>query len=145
MDVALRIETMKKRILIVEDNGDLLEVLVCQVVCLGYEPMMAKDGLEAVEIATSENPDLIIMDMLLPKLSGMGATVQIRNSSPKAKLIPILAATARAMPGDREQCLRGGCDGYLAKPFTQEELGEAIEKLLKKPSPREDDRMQAAQ
>jgi CheY-like chemotaxis protein len=122
---------VKKRILIVEDHGDMLEVLVYQVASLGYEPMIAKNGLEAVEMATSENPDLIIMDILLPRLSGLDATLQIRNH-PKTQFIPILAATAKAMPGDREECLSAGCDGYLAKPFTHVELGYAIEEILTK-------------
>jgi two-component system cell cycle response regulator DivK len=115
----------------VEDHGDMLEVLIYQLQFLGYEPMAAKNGLEAVELAASENPDLIVMDILLPKLSGLDATLQIRND-PRTQSIPILAATAKAMPGDYEQCLAAGWDGYLAKPFTHVELGHAIKEILKK-------------
>jgi CheY-like chemotaxis protein len=117
----------------VEDHGDMLEVLIYQLQFLGYEPMAAKNGLEAVELAASENPDLIVMDILLPKLSGLDATLQIRND-PRTQSIPILAATAKAMPGDYEQCLAAGWDGYLAKPFTHVELGHAIKEILKKTS-----------
>ncbi|MGH7826879.1 MAG: response regulator, partial [Candidatus Binatia bacterium] len=67
----------------------------------------------------------------LPTMNGFEAIAKIR-SSPKTRFIPILAATAKAMPGDRELCLKAGCDGYLAKPFSHVELGQAIEELLKK-------------
>jgi CheY-like chemotaxis protein len=122
---------MKKRVLIVEDDNDTVGVLEHELKFLGYEPMIAKNGLEAIELAGSERPDLIIMDMMLPKLNGFQAAVQIRND-PQTRFIPILAATAKALPGDREECLRAGCDDYLAKPFTHKELGHAIEKALKK-------------
>jgi two-component system cell cycle response regulator DivK len=124
---------VKKKILIVEDHGDTREVLEHQLEFLGYEATIAKNGLEAVELAGSENPDLIIMDIMLPKMNGIDATLQIR-SNPKTRSIPILAATAKAMPGDREKCLGAGCDGYLAKPFTHVELGLAIEELVNESS-----------
>jgi two-component system sensor histidine kinase/response regulator len=120
---------VKKKVLIVEDHGDTREVLEHQLEFLGYEAAIAKNGLEAVALAESENPDLIIMDIMLPKMSGIDATVEIRKN-PKTRLIPILAATAKAMPGDREKCLNAGFDGYLAKPFTHIELGVAIDELL---------------
>ena len=122
---------MKKRILLVEDNSDTVAIISHALNFLGYETSIANDGIEAVELARSENPDVIIMDMMLPKMNGFEATSKIRND-PKTELIPILATTAMAMPGDREKCLKAGCDGYLAKPFTYQELGHAIEKLLKK-------------
>jgi CheY-like chemotaxis protein len=122
-----------KKILIVEDHGDTLEVLEHQLEFLGYATAIAKNGLEAVELAGSENPDLIIMDVMLPKMNGFDATFQIRNN-PKTRSIPILAATAKAMPGDREKCLTAGFDDYLAKPFTHIELGHAIDGLLNKGS-----------
>ena len=100
---------------------------------LGYEMAVARDGVEAVDLAGSARPDLIIMDIMLPKMDGFEATSQIRNN-PKTRSIPILAATAKAMPGDRERCLQAGCDGYLAKPFSHLELGQAIDELLKKKS-----------
>ncbi|MGH8544694.1 MAG: response regulator [Gammaproteobacteria bacterium] len=120
---------MKKRILVVEDHRDTLEVLEYELEFLGYETLVATNGFEAVELAGSENPDLIIMDMMLPKLNGLEATFQIR-SNPKTQFIPILAATAKAMPGDREVFLKAGCAGYIAKPFSHVELGQAIEKIL---------------
>jgi two-component system, cell cycle response regulator DivK len=128
---AMVIRFMAKRILIVEDHNDMVEVLEHELKSLGYEAITARNGLEAIELAQSETPDVIILDIMLPKLNGFEATFQIRNN-PQTQFIPILAATAKALPGDREQCLRAGCDGYLAKPFTQLELGQAIVELLNK-------------
>lgn len=122
---------MKKRILLVEDNNDALVIFAHALNFLGYETTIAKNGTEAVDLAGTENPDLIMMDIMLPKMNGFEATAQLRNN-PKTQFIPILAATAMALPGDREKCLRAGCDGYLAKPFTHKELGFAIERLLEK-------------
>jgi CheY-like chemotaxis protein len=124
---------VKKRILLVEDNTDAADVIENELKFLGYDIVVATNGIEAVEMAASENPDLIVMDILLPKLNGLNATVQIRNN-PSTQFIPILAATAKAMPGDREQCLSVGCDGYLSKPFTHVELDYAIKEILKKTS-----------
>jgi CheY-like chemotaxis protein len=97
---------------------------------LGYESMIAEDGRKAVDLASSYLPDLILMDISLPKMDGLEAASLIRKD-PKTETIPILAATARALPGDREKCLQGGCDDYIAKPFTHRELGAAIKRLLK--------------
>ncbi|MGH7774676.1 MAG: response regulator [Candidatus Binatia bacterium] len=121
---------MKQRILVVEDNEDLQEVLHRGLEFLGYEVTKAKTGAVAVQMATSEPlPDLVIMDIILPKMSGLEAAREIRKN-PKTKDLPILAATAKAMPGDRERCLASGFDGYIAKPFTFQELGAAIKRLL---------------
>ena len=89
----------------------------------------AENGAEAVALAASEAPDLIVMDIRMPEMNGLDAAARIRQS-PKTGAIPILAATAKAMPGDREKCLASGCSGYIAKPFTHRELGAAIRGLL---------------
>jgi len=122
---------MKKRILLVEDHPGTIEVMQQELEVLGYEVTLAENGVKAVEMATSESPDLIVMDIIMPKMDGLQAASQIRKN-PKTKDIPILAATALARPGDREKCLEGGCDGYIAKPFTHKQLGVAIEKLFEK-------------
>ena len=96
---------------------------------LGYDVTVAQDGQEAVQKATAEPPDVIVMDMLMPKMDGFQAASSIRQN-PKTKDIPILAATALARPGDREKCLESGCDGYIAKPFTHKQLGAAIDRLI---------------
>lgn len=120
----------KKKILLVEDNPATADVMKKALEFLGYDLVVAQDGEEAVEKADSSMPDLILMDISLPKMDGLQATSLIRKS-PKAANIRILAATARALPGDREKCLRAGCDDYIAKPFTHRELGNAIKRLLK--------------
>jgi two-component system cell cycle response regulator DivK len=97
---------------------------------MGYETMIAKDGLEAIESVIAQLPDLIIMDIQLPKMNGFEAVRRIR-AIPAARYIPILAATAKALHGDEEKCTAAGCDGYIAKPFTHRELQAAIERILK--------------
>ena len=120
---------MKKRILLVEDHPGTIEVMQLELEVLGFEVVVAQNGLEAVETATAESPDLIVMDMLMPKMDGFQAAASIRQS-PKTKDIPILAATALARPGDREKCLESGCEGYSAKPCTHRKLGAAIQRIL---------------
>jgi len=124
---------MKTKILLVEDNPATMEVMQQELEVLGYDVAIARDGAEAVEMAGSELPDLIIMDMLMPKMDGSEATGRIRKN-PKTQAIPILAATAKALPEDRDICLASGCDDYIAKPFSYRELHDAIEKLLKRQS-----------
>jgi two-component system cell cycle response regulator DivK len=121
---------MKKRILLVEDNPATIDVVQKELEFLGYDTLTADDGDKAVEMAAAHLPDLIIMDISLPKMDGLEATALIRKN-PKTQSIPVLAATARALPGDREKCLQGGCNDYIAKPFTHRELGAALKKLLK--------------
>jgi two-component system, cell cycle response regulator DivK len=120
---------MKKRILLVEDNPATIDVVQKELEFLGYDAITADDGRKAVEMAEAHLPDLIIMDISLPQMDGLQATALIRDN-PKTKSIPILAATARALPGDREKCIQSGCNDYIAKPFTHRELGAALKKLL---------------
>ncbi len=124
---------MKKKILIVEDNLDLIYVLRSQVQNLGYNSILAVNGKEAVDMAAIQQPDLILMDIMMPVMNGLQATRLIREN-PKTRSIPILAVTALSSRKDKEKCLRSGCDDYLSKPFTQFtrlQLGSRIEKLLK--------------
>ena len=121
---------MQARILLVEDDPGTIDVMQQELKFLGYEVTVAENGLKAVEMAASDHPDLIVMDIRLPKMDGLRATSLIRDN-PKTRSIPILAATVNALPEDREKCLAAGCDGYIAKPFTHRELGAAIKKLLK--------------
>ena len=132
IDVAPRVEgRAKKRILAVEDRPDLLDLLRQALEILGYEVMLATDGEEAVRMATASLPDLIVMDIVLPKMDGLEAASRIRKN-PVTRSIPILAVTALAMPGDKDRCLASGCDDYIAKPFTVNELNAAITRLSNK-------------
>lgn len=121
---------MKKQILLVEDDPDTAELMQMELEGLGYEVRVAVNGVQAVEMATSEPPELVVMDILLPGMDGLRAAGRMREN-PKTQAIPILAATALAMPGDREKCLASGCNDYIAKPFTHQQLGAAVERLLK--------------
>jgi len=122
---------MNKKILIVEDNLDVIYILRRQVANLGYDTLVATNGREAVEMAATHLPDLILMDIMLPEMNGLEATRLIRGN-PKTNSIPILAATARVTMKDRDECLQNGCDDYMPKPFTPAQLASNIEKLLNK-------------
>jgi len=87
----------------------------------GYEVVIATDGKQGVDMALSEAPDLILMDMSLPTLDGWEATRQIKTT-PETQAIPIIALTAHAMAGDREQALAAGCDDYDSKPIEFQRL-----------------------
>ena len=121
---------MKRKILLVEDNPATVDIIQTELEFLGYDSAIAENGQKAVDLAATYRPDLIVMDISLPKMDGLEATTLIRNNS-KTQNIPILAATARAWPGDREKCIQAGCDDYIAKPFTHRELGAVIKKLIK--------------
>lgn len=103
-------------ILIVEDsplNRKLVEAVLRP---HGYRLLIAVDGEEAIEMATRERPDLILMDIQLPKVSGYDAT-KILRSQPETAHIPIVALTAHAMADERERMMAAGCDGYITKPI----------------------------
>jgi two-component system cell cycle response regulator DivK len=121
---------MQTRILLVEDDPGTVEVMQQELEVLGYEVTVAENGEEGVKMAISQLPDLIVMDIRLPKMDGLRAATLIRDN-PNTGNIPILAATVNALAGDREKCLEAGCNGYIAKPFTHRELGAAIKRLLK--------------
>ena len=120
---------MKKKILIVEDNRDLREILQLHVENLGYDTILAVNGKEAVDLATSQVPDLIIMDMMMPVMDGHQATRMIREH-PNTCSTPILAMTAMVTMRDKEHCIQSGCNDFLAKPYTAMQLISSIAKLL---------------
>jgi CheY-like chemotaxis protein len=119
---------MKKKILIVEDNQELIKVLRL-LLKKSYEVYLALNGEQGVAMATSKRPDLIVMDILLPEMDGLRATNLIRKN-PMTKSIPILAVTAGVDGNGKEECLKIGCNDFIAKPFTFEELLPRIENLL---------------
>jgi CheY-like chemotaxis protein len=118
------------RILLVEDNPDNRDMLSRRLVRRGFELTFAADGLEAVERAGSDLPDLVLMDLSLPQIDGWEATRRIR-AHPDARAIPIIALTAHAMAGDRERALAAGCDDYDTKPVDLPRLLGKIDALLR--------------
>ena len=117
------------KILVVEDNEENWDMLSRRLLRRGYELEHAPDGQQAVTLAASSGPDLILMDVNLPVLDGLEATRQIK-AAPGTSLIPIIALTAHAMSGDREKALQAGCDDYHTKPVEFPRLLEQIEALL---------------
>jgi len=124
---------MKKKILMVDDDLDLCLIYETVFEHLGYDFVFAANGNEAVVIATTQKPDLILMDIIMPVMNGYQTTRLIRQN-PKTHSIPVIAVTALTSPEEREECFRSGCDDYIAKPFTIKDLASRIEKLLKKSS-----------
>lgn len=118
------------KVLVVEDHSDTVELLQMQLKQIGcLNVLVATDGVEALNKARDEKPHVILMDISLPLMNGFEAAQRLK-ADPETRSIPVLAVTAKAMPGDREKCLESGCDAYLAKPISRQELKEEIEKLL---------------
>ncbi len=119
------------KILLVEDNEMNRDMLSRRLTRKGFEVVIAEDGGKGVDMAHSENPDLILMDMSLPVKDGWTATKEIKADD-AMKNIPVIALTAHAMSGDREQALAAGCDDYDTKPIELPRLLEKINALLSK-------------
>ena len=103
------------KILYVEDNEDNIYMLERRLKRAGFDVVIARDGAQGVAMAAAELPELILMDMGLPVLDGSEATRRIKTA-PETKHIPVIALTANAMTGDREQALAAGCDDFDTKP-----------------------------
>jgi CheY-like chemotaxis protein len=117
------------KILLVEDNEMNRDMLSRRLLRKGFEVVMAIDGGQAVSMAESEHPDLILMDMSLPVIDGWEATRRVKAAEATAH-IPVIALTAHAMSGDREKALDAGCDDYDTKPIEMPRLLEKIDTLL---------------
>ena len=120
---------MAARILLVEDNELNLDMLSRRLKRRKYEVLVAEDGRAGIEIATAEQPDLILMDMSLPVLDGWEATRRLK-ASPETRDIPVIALTAHAMAEDRQKALAAGCDDYDTKPVELRRLLRKIEAQL---------------
>ena len=121
---------MPKRILVVEDEADNMALFIDILeALLGHEVLVAVDGHEAIRMAHEHHPDLILMDMGLPKLDGWQATRSLKSTA-EFRNTPILAITAHAMVGDRERALKAGCDGYFPKPIDIDALIEFLQPYL---------------
>jgi two-component system cell cycle response regulator DivK len=120
---------MGKKILIVEDNPENMRMIEMCLRAESYTLLKAVNGEDALEVAKKERPDLIIMDIRLPKMSGLEVTRQLREI-PEFSRTPILAITAYAMKGDKEKALDAGCDAYLSKPIKARDLPSLIAEML---------------
>lgn len=118
-----------KQILVVEDNKDNMILITDVLHSLGYTVSEAKDGEEGVERARAIKPDLILMDLSLPRMDGWTAT-RILKDDLVLHAIPVIALTAHAMPGDRQRALDAGCDDYVAKPINLRELRDKLKQYL---------------
>lgn len=123
-------EGLPKKILIVDDNQDSRELAVKVLKNVGYQMIEAADGEDALEKAVAENPDLILMDISIPKIDGYEVTRRLK-SQVSFKNTPIIALTAHAMKGDKEKAIDAGCEGYISKPIDIHELPNQIKSYLK--------------
>jgi two-component system, cell cycle response regulator DivK len=119
-----------KRILIVEDNHLSLTLLNDFLKVKGYETLKTSEGREAIDLAREKQPDLILMDIRLPDISGFDVTRLLKQDD-QTKSIPIIAVTAFATPGDQTKALESGCDGYITKPVIIDNLLRTIESFLR--------------
>ena len=117
------------KILIVEDNEMNRDMLSRRLKKKGYEVAIAVDGQQGVDMASTENPDLILLDMSLPVMDGWEAAKRLKGD-PATQQVPIIALTAHAMAGDREKSLEAGCDDYDTKPVDLKSLLGKMERLL---------------
>ena len=122
---------MNKKILIVEDNPQNMRLVKMALRAENYILLEATNGEEALGVAKKECPDLIIMDIQLPKMNGLEVTRRLR-AIPEFNRTPIIAITAYAMKGDEEKALKSGCDVYLSKPISARDLPDLIAKTFLK-------------
>ena len=116
-------------ILLVEDNPDNLAIYIVALEHYGFTVLTATDGEAAIRLARESIPDLILMDVSIPKLDGWEAT-RLLKADAATRSIPIVALTAHALASDREKATAAGCDGYLAKPIEPRLVVEEIRRLL---------------
>jgi two-component system, cell cycle response regulator DivK len=121
---------MPKKVLIVEDNDDNRELVVKVLRNKGYEMVQAADGEEALEKAVAERPDLILLDISLPKLDGYEVAKRLKSME-EFQEIPIIAFTAHAMKGDREKVIVAGFEGYISKPINVRELPDQVKSFIR--------------
>ena len=122
---------MSEKILLVEDNPWNMKVLMMALRPHGYTLLQATDGKEALKMAVKDKPDLVITDVLLPKISGLEVTRKLRQM-PALGRIPILVVTANAMKGDKDKAIEAGCDVYLPKPIDTRQLPVVVAEMLLK-------------
>ena len=118
-----------KTVLIVEDNELNMKLFHDLLEAHGYNIIATKDGMEALRIARDKRPDLILMDIQLPEVSGLEVTKWIKEDD-RLRSIPVIAVTAFAMKGDEEKIREGGCEAYIAKPISVSHFLETVKRVL---------------
>ena len=118
-------------ILVIEDNLDNLEMVIFLLERDGFLTIKATDGRSGLELARSQQPDLILMDLTIPEIDGWHLAQQLKKDSTTAN-IPLLAMTAHILPGDRKKALDSGCDGYITKPLDIPNFIPTIEKYIRR-------------
>jgi len=122
-------ESKRKTVMIVEDNELNMKLFHDLLDAHGYDTLQTRDGMEALELARSHHPDLILMDIQLPEVSGLEVTRWLKEDE-NLKDIPVIAVTAFAMKGDEEKIREGGCEAYIAKPISVAQLMETVNKFI---------------
>jgi two-component system, cell cycle response regulator DivK len=122
-------ENSRKTVLLVEDNEDNLVVYRTILEHVGYRVLEARDGEEGVSRARDEMPDIILMDISIPKIDGWEATQRLKADA-STRVIPIIALTAHALEKDRQKAVQAGCDGYLAKPVEPRRVVAEVERFV---------------
>lgn len=120
---------MNKTVLIVEDNELNMKLFHDLLDAHGYATLQTKDGMEALALARQHRPDLILMDIQLPEVSGLEVTKWIKEDE-NLRAIPVVAVTAFAMKGDEEKMREGGCEAYIAKPISVGKFIETVRRFL---------------
>ncbi len=121
---------LDKTVLVVEDNDLNMKLFHDVLEAHGYNVLQAKDGMEGLRMAREERPDLILMDIQLPDVSGLEVTKWLKDDE-TLKSIPVIAITAFAMAGDKEKILEGGCDAYLVKPISIPNFLQTVERFVR--------------
>lgn len=123
------LQVMPKKVLIVEDNELNMKLFNDLLEAHGYETLQTQDGFKALEMAREHMPDLILMDIQLPEVSGLEVTKWLKDDEDLAA-IPVVAVTAFAMKGDEERIREGGCEAYLSKPITVMTFIDTVRRFL---------------
>src|SRR5215831_10138682 len=119
---------MAKTVMIVEDNELNMKLFHDLLEAHGYQTVATRNGIEALDLARRHRPDLILMDIQLPEVSGLDVTKWLKED-PELKSIPVVAVTAFAMKGDEERIREGGCEAYLSKPIQVAQFIETIQRF----------------
>ena len=119
----------KKRILVIEDNHDIHELVRFLLEKAGHDVLAAFDGVVGVKLANEEKPDLILLDLAIPELDGWGVAKKVREN-PELQETPVVALTAVTMPDELQRALDAGCNGYISKPINVENFQKRVEEYL---------------